>query len=80
MKAILQKWGNSLALRIPKTFAEQIKVHEGHSVGVCVAKGCIVVAPITAKNYRLDDLVGAITRQNRHGAIDTGDAQGREIW
>jgi antitoxin MazE len=80
MKAILQKWGNSLALRIPKTFADEIKVHEGHPVDVCVAKGRIVVAPITARNYRLDDLVAAITRKNRHGEIVTGDAQGREVW
>lgn len=80
MKAVLQKWGNSLALRIPKTFADEIKVHEGHPVEVCVAKGQIVVAPITAREYRLDDLVAAITRKNRHGEIVTGDAQGREVW
>jgi antitoxin MazE len=80
MKAILQKWGNSLALRIPKTFADEIKVHEGHPVDVCVAKGRIVVAPITTRNYRLDDLVAGITRKNRHGEIVNGDAQGREVW
>jgi antitoxin MazE len=80
MKAIPQKWGNSLALRIPKTFADKIKVHEGHPVDVCVAQGRIVVAPITARNYRLDDLVGAITRKNRHGEIATGDARGYEVW
>jgi antitoxin MazE len=80
MKAILQKWGNSLALRIPKTFADEIKVHEGHPVDVCVAKGRIVVAPITARNYRLDDLVAAITRKNRHGETVNGDPQGREVW
>jgi antitoxin MazE len=80
MKAVLQKWGNSLALRIPKTFADEIKVHEGHAVDVCVAKGRIVVAPITARSYRLDDLVAAITRKNVHGEIETSGAQGREIW
>ena len=80
MKAILQKWGNSLALRIPKTFADEIKVHEGHPVEVCVAKGRIVVAPISARDYRLDDLVAAITRKNLHGEVATGAAQGREVW
>jgi len=44
MKAILQKWGNSLALRIPKAFAEEIKVNEGHAVDLRVSKGRIVVA------------------------------------
>jgi antitoxin MazE len=80
MKAVLQKWGNSLALRIPKTFADEIKVHEGHPVEVCVAEGQIVVAPITAKAYRLDDLVAGITRKNLHGEVAAGDAKGREIW
>jgi antitoxin MazE len=80
MKAILQKWGNSLALRIPKTFADEINVSEGHPVDVCVAKGRIVVAPITARNYRLDDLVAAITSKNRHGEVAAGDARGREVW
>jgi antitoxin MazE len=80
MKTILQKWGNSLALRIPKTFADEIKVHEGHPVDVRVAKGRIMVAPITAKSYRLADLVAAITRKNLHCEMTTDDAQGREVW
>ena len=80
MRTILQKWGNSLALRIPKTFADEIKVHEGHPVEVCVAKGRNVVAPISARDYRLDDLVAAITRKNLHGEVATGGAQGREVW
>jgi antitoxin MazE len=80
MKTILQKWGNSLALRIPKAFADEIKVHEGHPVEVCVAKGRIMVAPITAKAYHLDDLVAGMTRKNRHGEMATGRARGREAW
>jgi antitoxin MazE len=80
MKTILQKWGNSLALRIPKTFADEIKVHEGHPVEVRVAKGRIMVAPITARSYHLDDLVAAITAKNRHGEVAAGDARGREVW
>jgi len=80
MKAVLQKWGNSLALRIPKTFADEINVHEGHPVEVCVAKGQIVVAPITKRDYRLEELVAGITRKNLHGEVSAGDAQGREIW
>lgn len=79
MKTTLRKWGNSLAIRIPKSFAAEIKIHEGHSVDVCVAKGRIV-APISAKDYHLDDLVAAITRKNLHGEVTTSVAQGREIW
>ncbi|HWM24993.1 MAG TPA: AbrB/MazE/SpoVT family DNA-binding domain-containing protein [Chthoniobacterales bacterium] len=80
MKTILQKWGNSLALRIPKTFAEEIRVHAGHPVDVCVTRGRIMVAPITGRDYRLDDLVAGITPRNRHGEVAAGDPQGREVW
>ena len=80
MKTVLQKWGNSLALRIPKSFADEISVHEGHPVDVCVAKGRLVVVPIKAPTYQLADLVAAITRQNVHGEATTNGAQGKEIW
>jgi antitoxin MazE len=80
MKAVLQKWGNSLALRIPKNFADEIKVHEGHPVDVCVTKGRLMVAPVKAVEYRLDDLVAGISRKNRHGEVTAGDARGREVW
>ena len=80
MKTTLQKWGNSLALRIPKTFADEIKVHEGHSVDICVAKGRIMIAPIAARDYQLDNLIAAITRKNLHGEVVAGDARGREVW
>ncbi|MFN2509292.1 MAG: AbrB/MazE/SpoVT family DNA-binding domain-containing protein, partial [Chthoniobacterales bacterium] len=45
MKTVLQKWGNSLALRIPRTVAAEIAVGAGHAVDVQVNKGRIVVAP-----------------------------------
>jgi antitoxin MazE len=80
MKTTLRKWGNSLAIRIPKAFAEEIKVREGHPVDVCVAKGRLVVAPMTAQDYCLTDLVAAITPKNLHREVTTGVAQGREIW
>ena len=80
MKATLQKWGNSLALRIPKSFADEISVHEGHPVDLSVAKGRLMVVPIKAPNYQLVDLVAAITRRNVHGEMSTASPQGREVW
>lgn len=80
MRTILQKWGNSLALRIPKSFAAEIKVCAGHPVDLRVSKGRIVVAPITATEYQLDNLVAAINRKNRHHEAATGQRQGREVW
>ena len=80
MKTVLQKWGNSLALRIPRTVAAEIAVGEGHAVDLQVTKGRIVVAPVTKKRYELSDLVSGMTAKNRHAEIDSGKPRGRENW
>ncbi len=81
MKSVLQKWGNSLALRIPRAVAAEIAVGAGHAVDVQVSKGRIVVAPMTKKRYDLADLVSGITARNRHAQVDSaGQQRGRESW
>ena len=80
MKTVLQKWGNSLALRIPRTVAAEIAVGAGHAVDVQVNKGRIVVSPVTKKRYDLADLVSGITARNRHAEVDSGQQRGRESW
>jgi antitoxin MazE len=76
----IQKWGNSLGLRIPKSFAEQAGVAEGSAVDLSVEKDRIVIRPVRAERYRLQDLLDGITDENRHEEISTGDAVGREAW
>ena len=80
MKAVLQKWGNSLALRIPRGVAAEIAVGEGHTVDLQVTKGRLIVAPVTQKNYELADLVSGITPKNRHIEISPEQARGKEAW
>ena len=80
MNTVLQKWGNSLALRIPRTMAAEIAVSEGHAVDLQVSKGRIVIAPVKKKRYDLADLVSAMTAKNRHAEIISGSTRGRENW
>jgi antitoxin MazE len=80
MKAVLQKWGNSLALRIPRTVAAEIAVGEGHSVDLQVNKGRLVVAPLAKKRYELADLVSQISAKNRHEEMGSGKPRGAESW
>ncbi len=80
MKTVLQKWGNSLALRIPRAFAEELAVDEGQRVDVRVARGRLIVAPVPKAAYHLGDLVAGITRKNVHAEATTGAARGREVW
>lgn len=76
----VQRWGNSLAVRLPKAYVEEVRLTEGATVNVTVAKGRIMIEPAAAVSFALDDLVAGITRANIHGEFDTGTARGKEIW
>jgi antitoxin MazE len=80
MKSSIQRWGNSLALRIPKSFAEEIAVGEGDEVEITVQKGRLLVAPRRPREYDLGDMVAEIHPENLHDEILTDRPQGREVW
>lgn len=80
MRVRVQKWGNSLALRIPKPFAADAGVEEGTVVDVSVVEGRLVAAPIRVRKARLRDLLARVTEANLHGEVDTGAPVGREAW
>ena len=80
MKTRIQKWGNSLALRIPKPFAEEARLAEDSAVDVSVRNGRLVVVPIVEPALTLEELVGQITPHNRHGETETGAPVGDEVW
>ena len=80
MTTVLQKWGNSLALRIPRAYANEVAMAEGQPVDVRVTRGRLVIAPIARKTYELADLVAGINRKNRHTEADTHQSLGKEVW
>ena len=75
----VQKWGNSLALRIPQSFAVQAKVAAGTAVDIAVEKGHLVIRPVRQR-YRLRDLLKAVDTRNVHAEVQTGRPVGGEIW
>ena len=79
MKATIQKWGNSLAIRIPKNITKDTKVSEGSNIDIMVENGNIVLSPIK-KEYSLKELLKKITIENIHSEISTDDQTGGEIW
>jgi len=79
MQAKIRRWGNSLALRLPKSVAEEVGVAENDTVELGVVDGRIVVAPRMSKRIVLDDLLRGITRKNRHDEIAIGSPRGREV-
>ena len=76
----IQKWGNSLGLRIPKTLAADAHVAEGTSVELNVENGRLIVAPQRRAKCSIEHLVADITPENLHGETDTGLPLGREVW
>ncbi len=76
----LAKWGNSLGLRIPKSFAEETGVEAGSEVDLSVRDGELIVRPSRPRKYALEQLLRGITAENIHGEIETGTPVGREDW
>ena len=80
MTATVQKWGNSLALRIPKSLAEDVDLHQGSVVELDVVRGEMVVKPKRERKLSLRQLVKRITRKNLHAETDWGRPMGKEVW
>ena len=80
MEAKVQKWGNSLAIRIPKPFASEIGLTDNSDVTVYLQNKKIVISPIARKKMNLKQLLLQVTEQNLHSEINTGPGTGNEIW
>jgi antitoxin MazE len=79
MLTTIQRWGNSLAIRIPKPFALQAQLGENSEVDISVEGDRIVVSAAT-KEWKLDDLLAGITPRNAHKEVRWGDRAGGEAW
>lgn len=80
MKARVQKWGNSLALRIPKSLAAEIGLRRESDVELSLEDGSIVVAPVAKHGPTLAELLACVTADNLHREVATGPAAGNESW
>lgn len=80
MKAAIQRWGNSLAVRIPRAFAAETRIRDGSEVEFSLKGGALVIRPVRRTRLALDDLLKEIKPSNRHEEITTGDPVGREVW
>lgn len=80
MKTRIQKWGNSLALRIPKSFAVEAHLEQDSVVEMSLVDGKLVVVPITESALTIDQLLAGVTKKNLHREVDTGREIGNEVW
>jgi antitoxin MazE len=75
----IQKWGNSFAVRIPKTSIDKLRLREGQSVTIQETANGLSLVP-TKKIKTLKELVGGITKNTLHRETDWGEPIGKELW
>ena len=79
MRIRVQKWGHSLAVRIPKSLAAEARLYDNTVVDLAVVAGKLIVAP-QPERVSLEQLLAGVTRANRHHEIDFGGPVGEEVW
>jgi antitoxin MazE len=80
MESRVQKWGNSLAVRIPKPFASEVGLREDSAVDLRVSDGSLIITPTERPTYRLADLLADVRPSNLHSEVPTSEPQGDEAW
>lgn len=80
MRIQIQKWGNSLAFRLPKVFAREAKVRQGSAVELSFTAGKLILTPLSKSSYTLKSLLARINKRNIHREEDFGRSAGQETW
>jgi len=80
MKSSLKRWGNSLAIRIPMSFAAEIGVEQGSPVEISLREGSLMISPLPKPRLTLEDLLAEVTEENRHAEVAVEGPVGREVW
>lgn len=74
MRTKVQKWGNSLAVRIPKAFVLDAELENNSIVEMSLVDGRIIVESVSSKQLSLEQLLSEVTSENIHREIDSGEA------
>ncbi len=80
MRVKVQKWGNSLALRIPKSFAAEISLKCGSMINLSLNDGKLIIEPVTPEEYNLKNLLSEVKETNIHKEYSDGKPLGKELW
>lgn len=77
MHTVVQKWGNSLGIRIPSLYVKELNLKNGHSVEITEEDGKIVIVPLKKS---LEEMLSRVTNENIHKSVETGVSVGKEQW
>jgi antitoxin MazE len=77
MQTVVQKWGNSLGIRIPAVYAREFDLRNGSTVDIIESDGSLVIVP---RKQTLGDLLSQVTEENIHSSVESGTSLGNEEW
>lgn len=77
MQTVVQKWGNSLGIRIPAVYAREFDLRNGSTVDIIESDGSLVIVP---RKQTLGDLLSQVTEENMHSSVESGTSLGKEEW
>jgi len=80
MKTVVRKWGNSLGVRIPKSFASEARIAHGAEVDISVRDGRLVIKAVKHPRFSLESLLAMVAPGNLHEEVDWGGQVGKEAW
>ncbi len=75
-----QKWGNSLAVRLPKAMAEECGIEADSPMEIVREDNLIIIRPVRNRGFTLDALLAGVTKDNSHSETPTGKPVGKELW
>ncbi len=78
MDAVIRKWGNSPAVRLPTAVLKQAGDQPEQKVDLVVSEGRIIIQPSEKGEYDLDSLVNGINAKNLHTEVSFGSPVGKE--
>lgn len=77
MKTQVQKWGNSLGVRIPMHLAKELHLNPGSPIILEIEEGRLVIqTPV----YNLEEMLKEVTEKNRHHLLFDDQVVGNEEW
>lgn len=77
MNTVVQKWGNSLGIRIPSLYVKELNLKNGSFVEISENDGNIIISP---KRNSLEAMLSQVTIENLHASVETGQSVGKEEW
>ena len=80
MVSRIGKWGNSLAVRLPKAFADEMNLADNASIRMMLKEGALIIIPDREPKSNLEELLAGVTEENIHGEWETGGPTGKEPW